>query len=281
MELRVEPNRFELILGICPNAAASGYIPVRIKYSETEEEIKNSYTKDLALNTMRAYGKTLMKVEDFARLDLSALDGRVYMTFASKKEEFERNKDTTTMANELRKKSFRSKFKIKGYRGGGYVLNNLDIDKLIGYEVLDRMICEAAFKGDMKKALRVAEISEDNIKKNEIPIADKINYLEVSDAGEKVNVKFKVFFCDSDEEDNFNMKRFEKFLTEFKGKFTIEEGDIYTDNDGEEKKSKIFTFEKTGDILKDLLDFKVKDEVLIEGFKLELEKSRGENGRKR
>lgn len=282
MELRIEPERFELILGVCPDAVRTGFIPVKIKWADGEE-IKNSLTKDISFDATRAYGKTLMKVKDFQNINFSeGMSGRIYITFASKIEDFP-DKETALLSDRLRKESFLSDFKIKGYRSGGYVLdkiNAIDAKKILGYEPKDKLIYDLVSKGKGEKAKDLVNVSEEKIKKtnNELE-AHRICYIDVLENGENIDVKFRVFLCDSDEEDNFNMKRFEKFLTEFKEKFKIEEREGYLSKDGEEKKSKIFVFKKDENILKDLLQFKAKDEALIEGFKLELEKGRGGYGR--
>ncbi len=278
MELRIEPDRFELILGICPDAVSTGFIPAKIKWAD-EGEIKNSLTRDISFDTTRAYGKTLIKVKDFQNINFSA---GIYITFASKIEDFP-DKETAILADRLRKEGFLSDFKIKGYRSGGYVLNKIDsIDakKILGYEAKDKLIYDLVKEGKGEKAKNLANVSEEKIKKTNAELeVQRMNYIDVIENGENIDVKFRVFLCDSDEEDNFNMKRFEKFLTEFKEKFKIEERESYLSKGGEEKKSKIFVFKKDENILKDLLQFKSKDEALIEGFKLELEKGRQGYGR--
>ncbi len=278
MELRIEPDRFELILGICPDAVSTGFIPAKIKWAD-EGEIKNSLTRDISFDTTRAYGKTLIKVKDFQNINFSA---GIYITFASKIEDFH-DKETAILADRLRKEGFLSDFKIKGYRSGGYVLNKIDsIDakKILGYEAKDKLIYDLVKEGKGEKAKNLANVSEEKIKKTNAELeVQRMNYIDVIENGENIDVKFRVFLCDSDEEDNFNMKRFEKFLTEFKEKFKIEERESYLSKGGEEKKSKIFVFKKDENILKDLLQFKSKDEALIEGFKLELEKGRQGYGR--
>jgi hypothetical protein len=277
VEIRIEPERFELILGVCPDAVRTGFIPAKIKWAD-EGEIKNSLTKDISFDATRAYGKTLIKVKDFQNINFP--EGmNVYITFASKIEDFP-DKETALLSDRLRKEAFLSDFKIKGYRSGGYVLNTIDAKKILGYEAKDKLIYDLVRKGKGEKAKDLANVSEEKIKKtNTEQGAHRINYIEVKENGENIDVKFRVFLCDSDEEDNFNMKRFEKFLSEFKGGFKIEEREGYLSKDGEEKKSKIFVFKKDENILKDLLQFKAKDEALIEGFKLELEKGRGGYGR--
>ncbi|MCL4497314.1 MAG: hypothetical protein M1467_04315 [Deltaproteobacteria bacterium] len=277
MELRIEPERFELILGVCPDAVRTGFIPAKIKWAD-EGEIKNSLTKDISFDATRAYGKTLIKVKDFQDINFS--EGmNVYITFASKIEDFP-DKETALLSDRLRKEGFLSDFKIKGYRSGGYVLDKIDAKKILGYEAKDKLIYNLVRKGKGEKAKDLANVSEEKIKKTNTELeAHRMNYIEVLENGENIDVKFRVFLCDSDEEDNFNMKRFEKFLSEFKEKFKIEEREGYLSKDGEEKKSKIFVFNRDENILKDLLRFKSKDEALIEGFKLELEKGRGGYGR--
>ena len=277
MELRIEPERFELILGVCPDAVRTGFIPAKIKWAD-EGEIKNSLTKDISFDATRAYGKTLIKVKDFQDINFS--EGmNVYITFASKIEDFP-DKETALLSDRLRKEGFLSDFKIKGYRSGGYVLDKIDAKKILGYEAKDKLIYNLVRKGKGEKAKDLANVSEEKIKKTNTELeAHRMNYIEVLENGENIDVKFRVFLCDSDEEDNFNMKRFEKFISEFKEKFKIEEREGYLSKDGEEKKSKIFVFNRDENILKDLLRFKSKDEALIEGFKLELEKGRGGYGR--
>jgi hypothetical protein len=277
VELRIEPERFELILGVCPDAVRTGFIPAKIKWAD-EGEIKNSLTKDISFDATRAYGKTLIKVKDFQDINFS--EGmNVYITFASKIEDFP-DKETALLSDRLRKEGFLSDFKIKGYRSGGYVLDKIDAKKILGYEAKDKLIYNLVRKGKGEKAKDLANVSEEKIKKTNTELeAHRMNYIEVLENGENIDVKFRVFLCDSDEEDNFNMKRFEKFISEFKEKFKIEEREGYLSKDGEEKKSKIFVFNRDENILKDLLRFKSKDEALIEGFKLELEKGRGGYGR--
>ena len=280
MEIRIEPNRLELVLGISPDAVNFGFIQAKIKLAD-EEEIKNSLTKDISFDATRAYGKTLIRVKDFQNINFSeGMNGRIYITFASKIEDFP-DKETALLSDRLRKEAFLSDFKIKGYRSGGYVLDKIDAKKILGYEAKDKLIYDLVVKGKGDKAKELNKTpAEENIKITNTEFeAHKINYIEVAQNDENIDVKFRVFLCDSDEEDNFNMKRFEKFLAEFKEKFKIEERESYLSKDGEEKKSKIFVFEKDENILRDLLQFRSKDEALIEGFKLELEKSRGGYGR--
>ncbi len=278
MELRIEPNRFELILGVCPDAVVAGFIPAKIKWAD-EGEIKNSLTKDISLDTTRAYGKTLIKVKDFQNINFS--EG-IYITFASKIEDF-LNKETAILADRLRKEAFLSDFKIKGYRSGGYVLNKIDATdakKILGYEAKDKLIYELVKKGRGEKAKNLVNVSEEKIKRTNSELeVQRINYIDIIENSENIDVKFRVFLCNSDEEDSFNVKRFEKFLSEFKEKFKIEERQGYLSADGEEKKSKVFVFKKDENTLKDLLQFKAKDEAFIEAFKLELERGNQGYGR--